>query len=305
MAGLGEAVLTEPTGVRDDSPSDTAVLIARSIVLASKDPFLQRLVADHEAEISNRILSGAWFNHATNFRPVRQILFGIERLLIPGIIAHYLVRKRRIEIALREIIAAGVSQVVVLGAGFDTLAWRLHTEFPMVSFLEIDHYATQAVKLRAIETRANIHFLPLDLAREPLAGSLLACPAFSMNRSSIFIAEGLTMYLSAGQVGALMKDIASLAGRLVFTFMERDASGSIGFRGENPLVARWLRWRSEPFRWGVSRQDLIPFLADAGLGHPVVNDHEILREQILAPLNLPEVPLARGECICLSSPVTR
>ncbi|MEY3896735.1 MAG: hypothetical protein RLZZ214_2255 [Verrucomicrobiota bacterium] len=291
--------------MRDDSPSDTAILIARSILLASKDPFLGRLVADQEPEILKRILNCAWFDRATDFRQVRQILFGIERLLIPGIIAHYLVRKRRIELAVREAVAAGVSQVVVLGAGFDTLAWRLHTEFPQLSFVEIDHYATQTVKLQALEARANIHFLPLDLAKEPLAAYLRACPAFSLDRPSIFIAEGLTMYLSAERVGAVMRDIAGLAGRLVFTFMERDDSGSIGFHGENPFVARWLRWRSEPFLWGISRQDLIPLLADAGLGHPVISDDKILRESILVPLDLGEIPLARGECVCICSPVSR
>ncbi len=291
--------------MRDHSPSDTAILIARSVLLASKDPFLQRLVAYQEPETLKRILKCGWFDRATDFRIVRQFLFGIERLLVPGIIAHYLVRKRRIELAVREAIAAGVSQVVVLGAGFDTLAWRLHTGFPQVSFWEIDHAATQTVKLQSIAAGPNIHFLPLDLATESLATRLRTCPAFSADRPSIFVAEGLTMYLSAERVGALMRDIAGLAGNLVFTFMERDACGSIGFRGENPFVARWLRWRSEPFLWGISRQDLIPFLADAGLGHSVVSDHEVLRESILVPLDLREIPLARGECVCICSPVSR
>jgi methyltransferase (TIGR00027 family) len=305
LARSGQAVLTDPTDVRYDSPSDTVILIARSILLASKDPFLHSLVLYQEPEILKRILNCGWFDRATDFRPVRQILFGIERLLLPGIIAHYLLRKRRIELAVREAITSGVSQVIVLGAGFDTLAWRLHTEFPQVSFWEIDHHATQNVKHRALEDRTNFHFLPLDLAKEPLAPHLMEYPVFSVERPSIFIAEGLTMYLSAERVSMLLKDIAGLAGHLVFTFMERDAAGSIGFRGEGPLVARWLRWRSEPFLWGVSQQELIPFLAAADFGHPVVHDHEILREQILAPLDLGEIPLACGECICICSPVSR
>lgn len=295
--------------MRDDSPSDTATLIARSMMLASQDPLLRRLVAKNESELLVRILAAGgtckWFDWMMSHHRLRQLTFWIESRLLPGVIAHYLVRKRRIEAAVREALGAGPSQVVVLGAGFDTLAWRLHREFPQVAFLELDHPATQNVKQRALGTASNLHFYPVNLAADSLARTLRACPDFLPDRPAVFVAEGLTMYLTGARVGELMIDFAHLAGQVIFTFMERDAAGSIGFRGENPLIARWLRWRSEPFLWGISRPDLVTFLEKAGLAQAIVIDDGDLRREILEPFDLGEIPLARGECICLCSPVAR
>jgi O-methyltransferase involved in polyketide biosynthesis len=48
----------------------------------------------------------------------------------PGIVRHWMLRKRWIESRVRARIAAGASQVVVLGAGLDTLGVRLASELP-------------------------------------------------------------------------------------------------------------------------------------------------------------------------------
>lgn len=134
--------------MRDDRPSDTAILVARSIMLAAQEDGLRKLVAEGEVKILRRILGegGGWFGWALRRVLVRRLFFLVMNLMVPGIVAHYLVRKRRIEAAVRKALAAGASRVVVLGAGFDTLAWRLHEEFPGVEFLEIDHPATQAFR---------------------------------------------------------------------------------------------------------------------------------------------------------------
>ncbi len=298
--------------MRNDSPSDTAMLVARSILLAAKDPRLRRLVAPREAELLGRILAAAgrkaWFEFALKHGWARRALFRLEHAMVPGIVAHYLARKRRIELVVREALASGIRQVVVAGAGFDTLAARLYEEFPGTLFFELDHPATQAVKRRALSPAPNLQFHPVDLATEALAPALNASPDFSSTRSSIFIAEGLTMYLRAARVGALLQSFAEQAGpagRVIFTFMEQGDDGAICFRGENPIVSRWLQSRREPFLWGTPRKTLPAFLETHGLGGSVVMDDHDLRAEILAPRELGQIPLARGECLCLCSPLIR
>ena len=298
--------------MRDDSPSHTAMLVARSILLASKDPHLRRLVAPREAEMLERILAAAahrkWFEFSLKHGWARRALFGLERAMVPGIVAHYLARKRRIELAVREALASGIRQVVVVGAGFDTLAARLSQEFPGTLFLELDHPATQAVKRHALSPTLNLQFQAVDLGTEALAPAVNASPDFSNTRSSIFIAEGLTMYLGTARVGVLLRSFAELAGpagRVIFTFMEQGDDGAICFHGENPVVSRWLQSRREPFLWGSPRNALPAFLETYGLGGSVVIDDHDLRAKILAPRELGEIPLARGECLCLCSPLIR
>ena len=236
----------------------------------------------------------------------RRLVFGAERALLAGIIAHYLARKRWIEIQVREALRLGIRQVVVLGAGFDTLAGRLAPEFPEVLFLELDHPATQAVKRKMPEIAPNLRFLHVDLTTQSLPAD--ACPDFSKNRPSIIIAEGLTMYLTANRVAALLENAAQLAGpggQVIFTFMEQAAGGSIAFHGEHPLVARWLKSRREPFLWGISRDRLSGWVEENGLHCEILASDRELRGEILAPRGLGEIPLARGECLCSCSPLVR
>jgi len=290
--------------MRDDTPSDTARLVARSIVLAAEDERLRSLVAAGEAEVLRRFPDegGGWFGWARRWDWARGFFFKAMDLMVPGIVPHYLVRKRRIEVAVRAALAGGARRVVVLGAGFDTLAWRLHGEFPEVDFLELDHPATQQVKRRALGEAANFTYGPVDL----VVDSLAACLKPAAGVSTVFVAEGLTMYLREERVAALLRDLSSLAGpagRVIFTFMEEDDAGSIGFRGQNPLVAAWLKLRSEPFLWGIRRDRLPGFLDSCGLGSAEVLDEVRLREDILVPRGLGEIRLARGECLCLCSPI--
>ena len=276
----------------EDRPSDTAILVARSILLASEDKQLLKLLAAGEREILRQILEDGsgrtWFDFARNHASTRRLMFLAERWLLPGIIAHYLARKRKIETAVRESIASGLEQVVIVAAGFDTLAWRLQREFPHVHMLELDHPATQQVKRLALGESPNFNYGAVDLATQSLAMAIRACPSFSMKRPAVFVIEGLTMYLTAERVAALTKDVAELAGstgRIVFTFMEQDDDGSIGFRGENPLIPRWLAARREPFLWGITRTDLPSFLAENGLQELQVIDHTLPMGAILAELD--------------------
>lgn len=287
-------------------PSNTALLVARSIVLAAEDERLRKLVAPGEVEILWRILGegGGWFGWARRRVWARGIFFKTMDLMVPGIVPHYLARKRRIEVAVREAVAGGATRVVVLGAGFDTLAWRLRDEFPDVEFLELDHPATQGVKRRALGEAANFTYRQVDLAEEWLGDRLKTAGGIS----TVFVAEGLTMYLREERVAALLRDLASLAGpagRVIFTFMEEDDAGSIGFRGQNPLVAGWLKLRSEPFLWGIRRDHLPGFLESCGLGEVELIDDVRLRDEILVPHGLGEIRLARGECVCLCSSIVR
>jgi|GEM_PF-232323 len=290
-------------------PSDTATLIARCILLASQDRKLRTLVGDEEPAVLRRILARGegrdWITPTLKYAPARWFLLLIERILLSGIIPHYLARKRQIEGSVEQAIANGGKRIVILGAGFDTLAWRLHQKYPQVHFIELDHPATQKVKRQALGEAPNLHYRPIDLSTE-LPSSVLTEFSSTTTEATTFVMEGLTMYLAPERVADLMKDLARTAGptgSIVFTFMERDPQGSIGFRGENPLIARWLKIRKEPFLWGMARKELPNFLQENGIGHAELTDHDQLRHEQLLPRALANLPLARGELLCTATPL--
>jgi O-methyltransferase involved in polyketide biosynthesis len=149
------------------------------------------------------------------------------------------------------------------------------------------------------------HFLPADLTSVLPAAVLSRHPEFRTDQPSVVIAEGLTMYFDAPRVLELLGSFAWIAGpggRVIFSFMEAADDGSIGFRGESRAVGLWLRLRREPFRWGCARADLPDFLSAAGLKLDRTAGHHDLRRDILVPRGAGDLPLARGECLCLCHP---
>ena len=82
------------------------------------------------------------------------------------------VRTRFAEDALAEAIENGVRQLVVLGAGLDTYAYRSRTSHP-VRIFEVDHPATQAWKRQRLAEESilvpeTLTFAPIDFERETL-----------------------------------------------------------------------------------------------------------------------------------------
>lgn len=293
--------------MRDDRPSSTARLIARSIVLAARDPDLRVLVAPGEADALRAILAACarpgWFEF-TAARPwLARGLWRLERLALPGIVAHYLARKRWLERAAATALAAGVEQVVVLGAGFDLLGWRSHRTHPTVLFCELDHPATQRPKTAGLAgAAANFIQRPLDLGKDLPSAALSRIPQFNPQRPTLFIAEGLFMYFSAERVGAVLRDLRAFPrATLAFTFMEPGPDGRATFRGGNRLIHSWLRSVREPFAWSLPREALPPFLAEHGWRLESFAAATELRAAILAPAGLRGIPLAEGECLCTAT----
>src|SRR4051795_1405761 len=95
----------------------------------------------------------------------------------PYLRAFFVMRSRFAEDELAKAVADGVRQYVVLGAGFDTFAYR--NPFPELRVFEVDHPDTQAVKRRrladaGIEIPASLTFVSIDFNTTALADALRA-----------------------------------------------------------------------------------------------------------------------------------
>jgi len=297
--------------MRKHRSSATAHVIACSTVFLSHEPRYAHLVPTLAVEAST------WFMQACS--PVSRRLIGLmqrhwfravvaalERAMVPGIMLHYLLRKRWIEDRVRACLAEGVDQIVILGAGFDTLALRLHREFPHVRFFEVDHPATQQIKRRALESRfmlaSNITFIAADLTQESWERALLSQSDYRDQAHTLVIAEAVLMYLQPNDLDAIFKFLrehTDQRSRFLFTFMEPTGDGKISFHNATRLLDSWLWWRGEPFTWGVRREALSSYLHEGGFSLQQLATPETFRRRYCNP-GLSAIPLAEGEYICLA-----
>ena len=256
--------------MQHEHASRTALLIAASLVLLHHDPKYSRLVSKTSADLCAHVLE----NHSSQtrlflkivrqtwFRPIAKL---VERITIPGILLHYALRKKCIRELVRSALANGVTQVVILGAGFDPLSSELQREFPTARFWEIDHPATQRHKVRACSEIGieRVHFVAVDLSAAGLDREALIKSGFDPAKRTFWIAEGLLMYFPADVVSSLMKTLSSLSApgsEFAFTFMEKQGDGQLRFDSQTKLVDSWLRRRGEPFLWGTTRSELAEFI---------------------------------------------
>jgi methyltransferase (TIGR00027 family) len=291
-----------------DKASSTAFTILRSLTMQARDPQRQILFPPDWSDAHDKILRAAdpgaarwlWQSDLPAFR---RFMYGLEKRLLPGVQLHYILRKRFIEDVARWRIANGCTQVVNIAAGFDSLCYRLHHEFPAVNFFELDHPGTQAVKRRALEAIGINHsllLLPVDLRRATLADTLLAEPAYDRTARTLFIAEGLLMYLDARNVAALFETVSQHSGfcsGIVFTFIESIE----GVGGGSRLLRWWLRNRSEPFIWGINHMVLPSFLSEFRLDIDELADAGALRERYLIPAGLDALRSSPGELIAAAT----
>lgn len=256
-----------------DKPSRTALLIAAAQLVCARQPAYQGWVSAATADYCQAFLRtasrrGRRFAWLLQRRWGRGWACALERWLLPGLFAHFLLRKRYLREQTEAAVAAGLRQVVVFGAGFDTLALTMAPHYPHVQFIEIDHPATQAVKSRVLADQlpVNLRLLPVDFTQTTAAAALQGCADFRAELPVCYIAEGLLMYLTAAEVSGLLAQVAAGSGnRLLFTFMELQEQGQPAFRRTGGWLAWWLRHVREPFRWGIAPPQLAAFLAAQGL----------------------------------------
>lgn len=254
--------------MKRDKPSNTALVVAAGLQLAREHAALPAGLMPAEAlrcgeQLLQRVhprlaglLRQTWFRRLCNL---------LERATLPGICLHFALRKEIVRQYAHAAIAGGCTQVVVLGAGLDTLCTELKAARPDLCCIEIDHPAMQAARRKASDG-TGIDFIAADLTQQALGAVLKVHPTFCRGAHTLFVAEGLLMYMPLDAVCALLTQMAAAAPHcdVTFTWFEPCADGRPGFRQRSRLVDAWLRWRGEPFLSSMPRAELAGLLSSLG-----------------------------------------
>jgi methyltransferase (TIGR00027 family) len=201
---------------------------------------------------------------------VAEFMAGVPDRLVPYLIVRY----RFAQDALERAVSAGVSQVVILGAGLDTFGYR--NPFAAVRVFEVDHPATQAWKQArltqaGIATPPSMAFAPADFERDDLMASLAAA-GFDPAQRTFFSWLGVVPYLTRDAIRATLGAIGSLPGgaEVAFDYSDPPDTLSDEVRAYQAQRAAAVAAMGEPFLTYFEPAELHAELR--GLGLPEIAD---------------------------------
>ncbi len=181
--------------------------------------------------------------------------------------AHVLVRSAFAEDRLRAAVERGVRQCVVLGAGYDTFAYRQPAWMHGVRLIEVDAPATQADKRARLERAriavpGNVAFAALDFERTSLADGLAAA-GFDAGAPAFFSWLGVMVYLTRAAVEAVFRFVAGLPAEseIAFTFTAPGGSAEL----ERRVAAA-----GEPLLTRLDPAEVEPLLRELGFGEVTI-----------------------------------
>ena len=124
-----------------------------------------------------------------------------------------ILRTRFIDEALKRAVENGATQIVVLGAGFDSRAYRFRDLLKNCLVIEVDTEYTQAYKKRRVqeslgEIPPNVRYVGTDFGAGTL-GDALAAGGFREGVKSFYICEGVSMYLPETGIREILHVVSS------------------------------------------------------------------------------------------------
>jgi methyltransferase (TIGR00027 family) len=202
------------------------------------------------------------------FRPLAALLNAYVDRRSPGARTSGIARTRLIDDWIEQSLG-GIDQVVLLGAGFDTRAWRLRS-LVSVKVFEVDHPNTAVVKRERLRSAdvdlARVRFVAVDFENDDFDG-LLSAAGFDRSRPAIVVWEGVSQYLNGEAVCGVVRWVGKLApgSRFIFTYIhEGILNGTASFVGAEKAIAT-VKASGEPWQFGLIPEELAAFLKERSL----------------------------------------
>ncbi len=189
----------------------------------------------------------------------------------PGINGAIVARVRFIDEVVLQYVEEGLAQLVILGAGYDSRAYRIGGIKENVHVFEVDHPLTQQIKIRKLvdifgEKPGHVTFVPVDFAKDDLKVCLLE-NGYDPAKRTLFIMEGLAYYMPAETLDGILAFIAKESGphnAIVFDYLPPSVVNGTSDRIEGKGMWTFVQSHGEPLRLGLENDKVAAFLSDRG-----------------------------------------
>lgn len=235
--------------MRRNQSSLTAAGIAIARAVESEKPVDERVCYDPYA----RQFVPAWMYRIMGFF----IKCGYAELRGPGVNGFLMARERYIDDVLQNFLNEGLQQLVILGAGYDSRAYRFDLQGKVKTF-EVDHPGTQADKLEKVQQvfgkiPEHVTYVPVDFNTQTLSERLLSS-GYDPGLVTLFIWQGVTMYLAPAGVDSTLAFVVKSAApgsAIVFDYVYQAVLEGIQKQSEISSMRRYRFMTGEGLNFGI------------------------------------------------------
>ena len=180
-------------------------------------------------------------------------------------------RTRYIDDYLKQCIDDGIEQLVILGAGYDSRAYRFDELRPKVRVFEVDHPNTQRVKIQKVKKifgslPSHVVYVGLDLDEKKLGEGLLES-GYDKGKKTLFIWEGVTVYIIPEAVDETLAFVAENSGKgscIIFDYAFQSAFDAASESGDAKKWREAYERRGEPPKFALNEDAVGDFLSKRG-----------------------------------------
>lgn len=193
-------------------PSNTAEEVALIRIVESKKPKSERICYD---PLAIRFISSETLKLLHNPEKAQEMKKEKD-VLFRGVANSIAARVRYFDDFVLKSLNDSFQQLVILGAGYDTRAYRMEG-IEKVKVFEVDHPSTQKVKIEKIKeifgsTPHNVKYVPVDFETETMTRKLLDS-GYDISKKTLFILEGLIYYIPPDAIDDILSFIQKNSGK--------------------------------------------------------------------------------------------
>ncbi len=260
-----------------------AVCALRAMGALEKDPAVRC-----PDQMAAGFLGGFNVTTLARYRATRPLMQWMTKRRIPGAYTYEIGRTKFIDEVVLNAVAAGLDELILLGAGLDSRPYRLAEQLKGVRVMEVDHPASQASKrerLRHIlgDEPAHVTYVPIDFNVDDLDATLAAA-GHDRSARTLFVWSGVSLYLPEESVAEVLSWVGEHRDPPASIVFDAIWAGVVDGSRDYPYAAAARKGAAEagePFRWGIPEGQADETLSRFGLRAERALDQEQARTTYL------------------------
>jgi len=262
--------------MEEGKPSFAAEIDAVIRTIETEKPESERLCYDPFA----RGFVGITNNVIGMIPPLRKLALWYLERKHPFLLDCIPARTRYIDEYVDKCIDDGLQQLIILGAGYDSRAYRIERLKGKVTVFEVDHPATQKRKIEKVKKilyplPSNVVYAPIDFNKQKLS-HVVPQSGYDRDKKSLFIWEGVTPYLTADAVDETLHFVATNSGpgsSIIFNYILKSVvDGTCQVEGAREIrkafsrggIADFSSTQGDRLRFGIEEGTIEAYLSERG-----------------------------------------